>query len=276
MNKYDVAIAYRIYPGVSKVPPVHSDDKYKLSELCLKSLKKSLSGLKVKFWALLDNCPEEYTELFRNYFDDNELEIINLPGIGNNGTFQKQVEILSAQNESEIVYFAEDDYFYLPDTFIEMVGLIRNNKDIKFVTPYDHPDYYNLDIHKYDSEIITFNNRHWRTVSTTCMTFLTTKTALQKHRKTFLSYSRRNDDSSMWLSLTKKKVYNPALTAKFLFKNKPMFKIIGKAWYFGWPRLLFGKKEKLWSPVPSLGTHMDSMFLAPNIDWYEKFNKEDE
>ena len=47
----DLAIAYRIYPGISKIPPIYSDDKFKLSELCLRSFKQSLGGLRVKIWA---------------------------------------------------------------------------------------------------------------------------------------------------------------------------------------------------------------------------------
>lgn len=56
---YDLAVAYRIYPKVSK--PARSlpfgDDKYQLSEACLKSFKESLGSLRVKLWALLDGCP---------------------------------------------------------------------------------------------------------------------------------------------------------------------------------------------------------------------------
>jgi hypothetical protein len=99
---YDLAVAYRIYPKVSKVPPVFSDNKFKLSELCLRSFKNSLGSLKVKIWALLDNCPPEYEELFKKYFDINDLEIVKLPGIGDRGTIKKQVHILTEQNVSEI------------------------------------------------------------------------------------------------------------------------------------------------------------------------------
>ena len=45
LYNYDLAVAYRIYPGVSKVPPVFSQDKLKLAEFCLKSFKDSLGDL---------------------------------------------------------------------------------------------------------------------------------------------------------------------------------------------------------------------------------------
>jgi len=61
------------------------------------------------------------------------------------------------------VYFAEDDYFYR-DCVDEMIELIRNRRNVDFVTPYDHPDYYQdeidprkprflVNLHNYSSKI---------------------------------------------------------------------------------------------------------------------------
>ena len=61
---HDLAVAYRIYPSVSR-PALglpFSDDKYRLSEICLHSFKESLGSLRVKVWAILDGCPPEYAE----------------------------------------------------------------------------------------------------------------------------------------------------------------------------------------------------------------------
>ncbi|HEX4603959.1 MAG TPA: hypothetical protein VH724_08215, partial [Candidatus Angelobacter sp.] len=50
--------------------------------------------------------------------------------------------------------------------------------------------------------------------------------------------------------------------------RQPLFaKIIAKAWFFGWPQIFFGKRRKLWSPVPGVATHMDFHALSPTIDW---------
>jgi hypothetical protein len=51
------------------------------------------------------------------------------------------------------VYFAEDDYFYR-DCVDEMIELIRNRRNVDFVTPYDHPDYYQDEI---DPENLDFS-----------------------------------------------------------------------------------------------------------------------
>jgi hypothetical protein len=146
MRRYDLAVAYRIYPQVSKTPIVFRDDKYKLAQLCLSSFKKSLGDVKTKVWVLLDNCPIEYEGLFQRYFDADDLEFVRLAGIGNLATFELQLDILLNQTVSESVYFAEDDYFYLPNQFEEMIEFLRENEGVHFVSPNDHLDYYTWDL----------------------------------------------------------------------------------------------------------------------------------
>ena len=44
-KKYDLTVAYRIYPKISRSPAIYRNDKFKLSEFCLKSFKDSLGIL---------------------------------------------------------------------------------------------------------------------------------------------------------------------------------------------------------------------------------------
>jgi hypothetical protein len=273
-DKNKLAIAYRIYPKISKVPAIHSDNKYNLSELCLSSFKDSLEGIDYKMWVLLDNCPSEYTNLFLKYFPKDRLEFINLSGIGNGNSFAKQIEILLSQNFSENIYFAEDDYYYLPNAIKEMLDLINNYSNIDFLTSYDHLDYYNTKFHNYKSKIITSKNYHWRDSASTCLTFMTTKNILNKSKSTFLTYKRKNYDGSVWISLTKFAIFNPIKYIYALFSDTELLKIFVKAWWHSHRQILFGKKYKLWSPMPSLSTHLDSEFLAPLVDWKKIWNKE--
>ena len=213
MEKYDLTVAYRIYPKISCSPAVFSNDKYKLSEFCLKSFKDSLGDLKVKMIILLDDCPPKYEDLFLKYFDAENIDFIKLNGIGNLPTFSLQIEILLKQNYSEIIYFAEDDYFYIPNQFTEMVEFLNDNLDADFVTPYDHLDYYTKNIHKYKKSIKLSKNRQWKTVSSTCLTFLTTKRTLHETQNIFLTYQKGNTDLGLWLSLTKCSL-NPKILIK--------------------------------------------------------------
>ena len=272
----DLAVAYRIYPKVSKTPAAFKDNKYRLSELCLRSFKQCLEGqgINVRVFAILDNCPDEYSKLFRQYFLDGEIEFIKLDGIGNRKTFDLQMKLLLDQGFSENIYFAEDDYFYLPGMFSEMLDFL-SQPGVDFITPYDHPDYYTLELHRHINYIKTHNNRHWRSAATTCMTFLTTKNNLKKAHRIFKSYTKRNLDSSLWLNATKYRIRNPISILSICINNKRFLKNIKKAWLdgWGWMHILFGRRWNLWAPIPSIATHMESAYLAPCIDWYKDFDR---
>jgi len=273
VNSNKLAIAYRIYPGVSKVPPVFPDDKYRLAELCLKSFRQALGTIQVKLWVIFDSCPSKYIDLFKKYFTEEEFIPVEMTKAGNQKTFGKQMEILMWQDFSELIYFAEDDYFYLPDTIQEITELLKERRDIDFVTPYDHPDYYNHKLHNYPKQSFLHGNRHWRNGASTCMTFMTTKSTLKKSWDVFHTYTNNNYDTSLWLSLTKMKIRNPLLFLKFIFTDKHLAKVFLKSWLNTPGQNIAGKPYKLFVPVPTLATHTDSLCLAPGVNWEEEFNK---
>lgn len=270
-RNYDVAVAYRIYPWVSKAPAMFSDDKLRLARLCLRSFRGSLGTLRVKMFVLLDGCPREFEELFTECFGRPDLELIRLRGIGNRQTFRRQIEILLNQDCSDAVYFAEDDYFYLPAQFQEMVGFLRVCPDADFISPYDHPDYYTLALHRVPQLTRTHGDRHWRTAGSTCLTFLTTKQVLRKTRRVFQTYALGNPDVCLWLSLTKQAVIDPATIRRCFQERIAMGGFLGLSWFYGWPQILAGQRRKLWIPNPSIATHMEKRFLAPGIDWSAHF-----
>jgi hypothetical protein len=254
-------------------PPVFSDSKHNLSGLCLRSFKASLEGLRVKIWVVLDGCPKEYEDLFTSLWPNDDLVFARCPGIGNAATFGRQIEILANQNDAEFVYLAEDDFFYLPGCFHLMLDLIRNNADVDFCSPYDHPDFYNHSFHQHQMRIKVEQGQVWKTANGTICTFLTRKSTLERTRSTLQSYARKSSDASMWLSLTKQHVLNPydLLTQPFIFPFRGWS--LACAWYFNWRQILFGKRYSLWIPVPSLATHMAASFLAPYVDWKQEFRR---
>jgi hypothetical protein len=269
MSQYDIAIAYRIYPKVAS-PALglpYSDDKLHFAEICVRSLKLSLGKLRAKVWVLLDGCPDSYADMFRRYFDEKDLTLIALPAIGNQATFGKQIDILLQQNDSEFVYFAEDDYVYLPNQFTLMLDFLRAYDDVDFISPYDHLDCYTREIHNHPKWIRVHSNHHWRTAASTCLTFLTSKPTLRAEAGIFRTYCRRNFDCSLWLSLTKKSLYSPVKFLQIAHRESHFAKIIVKAWIHGWSRILLGKRRRLWVPIPSIATHLDKAALAPSIDW---------
>lgn len=277
-KKYDVAVALRTYTGLGKNPPLFKE-KIKLMEFCLKSFKNSLGSLHIKLWAILDRCPVEFKTIFMKYFPEEDLVFVELTEGGNQRTFAEQIKILSEQTDSEFIYFAEDDYFYLPNQFEKLVTFMRKNPDAHFVSVYEHSDYYTQEIHDYPAEIRICENLHWRTGVGTTWSFLTTKSTFIKTRKTFETFvNTRNHDISIWMALTKYNVCNPWRILKFLFrkypdKNMNFIKMIGRAWQRSWKQIMFGSTWKLWTPIPSIATHMEANYLAIGVDWENEFKK---
>jgi hypothetical protein len=268
-SRCNLAIAYRIYPAVSKAAMglPFSKDKYLLSEVCLRSLKESLGRSRAKIWVLLDGCPPEYEALFRKYFAPEDLSLIALDHIGNRATFSKQIEILLEQQEAEFVYFAEDDYFYLPNQFHLMLDFLNANPDVHFVSPYDHLDCYTLELHTGPKWVKADGAHHWRTAASTCLTFLTRRETLAKYETVFRTYVHGNNDCALWLSLTKHRIFNPLAAARYFFRGFFYWKILARAWLYGWRQILFGRKLQLWVPIPGIATHLDINALSPSIDW---------
>jgi len=266
---YDLAVAYRIYPQVSK--PARSlplaEDKLRLAEICLRSFRNSLGSLRVKVWAILDGCPNGYRELFERYFAQEDLVFVDLPGVGNQATFGKQIDILLSQCEADFVYFAEDDYLYLPDQFPLMLNFLLGGKNVDFVTPYDCPDCYHLFVHHEPKWLTVFEDHHWRTAASTCLTFLARKSTVARYERVLRTYTRPSDDFSLWLSLTKRRVFSPLAFFRYFARQEFYWTALLKAWVSCWPQILFGKTAMLWAPVPGIATQWCAGLFSPGVDW---------
>ena len=268
----ELAVAYRIYPG-AKSPAFFPNDKLNLSSVCLRSFRRALGNLRIKIWAILDGCPPEYETLFQDVLGDYDLQIVKQDKIGNQKTFSLQIDLPSRQTDSGYVYFAEDDYFYFPNALEKMVGFMRENEDVDFVTPYDHPDSYYTPSRHERHLMRPFGDQYWRTASSTCLTFLTSRKNLLRTESLFRSFSVRNMGCPIWLALTQKTgLTNPRVHWHDVFRAK----IWGKTWLWGFRKILFSKSYRLWVPMPTLATHMESGCLSPLVDWQEAISKAEE
>lgn len=270
--KYDLTVAYRIYPLISKVPAIFPDDKFKMSEICIKSFAKAIGNLKVKMFVILDNCPETYTQLFIDNLKNVDLEFINENGVGNGNTFGIQLDLLT-RAETDFVYFAEDDYFYLNNSISDLIEFASLN-NIDYATPYDHLDYYNHKLHKKSKENFkTFNGKQYYFQYTTTMTFLAKRSTLLEDINVFRTYTNNNWDNSMWLVLTSNILINPIKFFRLAFFDSQMFKMYIKSIVHTSKFLFKSPKRSLWVAKPGTATHLDNKFLSPSIDWQKEFNK---
>jgi hypothetical protein len=274
---YDLAVAYRIYPKMSSnPPPVYADDKFKLAELCVKSFKESLGTLRVKVWVLLNQCPPEYETLFTQLWPAEDLVLVRYPGVSGSTTLHEQQRLLMEQTDADIVCLAEDDYFYLPNQFPLAVDFFKKNPDADFATVYDCPDLHTMDLHQCLTETRPLGGKNWRSSVSTTHAFLARRSALLECRALFdrlysVSPDRPSPDLAMWMALTKKRVFNPVKFLCWLPAHPFWSSSIFLAWRYCWRQILFGRRYSLWTPYPSIATHMDARLEAPDVDWHKEY-----
>ena len=145
--------------------------------------------------------------------------------------------LMIAKNQSnDLIYFVEDDYIHLLETFNEMILSYERissqlNKEL-ILCPTDYPYLYT----KIEpSSIFLGSNKHWRRVGETLCTFCTSKTLIDRHWNKFVTMCQ--------------------------FEHYP----------FEQPLHEIYKTEYCLSPIPSLAIHctnINSIFgLSPNVDW---------
>jgi hypothetical protein len=279
--KYDLAVAYRIYPKPSaNKPPIFAEDKLKLAELCLQSFKNSLGGLRVKLYVLLNACPPEFEDIFTRRFAPEDLVLIRYPGVGPGKTLHEQFRILTEQTDAEYVGFSEDDYFYLPGQLEVGVNFLKQNRDADFVTPYESPDFYRIDLHKMATEKRSFAGKEWSSRISTTHSFLAKRTSLLECRVLFdylfkIYGGGTSPDLAMWMALTKKRVFNPFKFVQWTLARRWFWAAsIFLSWYYCWRQILFGRRFTLWSSHPCMATHMIAGLESVNVDWSNEFQKQ--
>ncbi len=276
---YDLAVVYRICPVMSRTAPaVFGRDKFLLSKVALESFKASLGNLRVKMWVLLDNCPSEYEKLFTDLWDTKDLVLERHPGIGNRGTLHRQYQILCEQEDCELIYLAEDDYVYHPNSFEDVVGLLRKYPEVDFVTPYYHRDYETLGIHQLQKKVIQHAGREWKMVKSTTGTFATRRTALRETHWVFRTLLQKvlfaeQTDLGVWLAVTKFDVFNPISWITWPLTNRFAAWSLFTAWWTCWRQILFGRKYTLYVAIPSLCTHLADGLTPLGYDWDAELKK---
>ena len=142
----------------------------------------------------------------------------------------------------DLIYFVEDDYIHKKESIFEMLSSYEKisseiNKEI-FICPVDYPYLYKK---LENSKIFIGNKYHWRSVNESLLTFLTSKSLINKYWDDLMVMSENE--------------HSPFET--------PLHKIF--------------EKELCISPIPSLAMHctnVNSIFgLSPNINWSEVWDE---
>ncbi len=226
--------------------------------------KEDFKKIKIKIFIVDFNSKIEDLKNIQNKLENSnlEFEIINLKLENFN-----QVKILDKNNPiiernmkatmasiytsfeiakkcEDLIYFVEDDYIHKRESILEMISSYEKiSSEIGgelFVCPVDYPYLYKK---QDNSKIFIGNKYHWRTINESLLTFLTSKSLIEKYWENFLTMSL-NEHSPF---------------------EVPLHKIF--------------EKEICISPIPSLAMHctnVNSIFgISPNINW-NKLWKENE
>lgn len=208
-------IYYRLCDIQSTNPsPVYQEDKLTLNERCLSSFINEYSKIddKIHITYICDYCNHNHTaynEMINKLTPEKWSKSILFTEIGINNSCLKQYELFE-QSEQDIVLFQECDYFHinpLTESIVRQLG---------FVSPYDHPDKYDL---KEQSIIRIVDNHHFKDTISTTSTFATTRELFDKHKDTFYKFGYI--DHERWVEITRvDKLYTPIPTfATHMVKN---------------------------------------------------------
>ena len=225
--------ALKIFKNL-KIKLIITDDNS--TEINLQKIKQVIQ--KAKFDTKIINIDKnEYqNEISKN---DEYGKPISEAMISNMRNIYKSIN-LTKELANDLVYFVEDDYLHKNEAITEMLFTYEKissqlDKEI-FLCPADYPYLYSK---AEDTKIFIGNQRHWRTVKETLITFLTSKKMILNYFEYFKSMST--------------------------LRHHPMEKKLHEIY----------EKEYCLSPIPSLAMHSTNINSAygipPNYDWIKNW-----
>lgn len=162
--------------------------------------------------------------------DYKDINIVRTDYGSNAETFLYCLDQSLLLNDHKDVYFVEDDYLHHEgaDIILEQ-GLQRS----PYVSLYDHPDKYWNENANQPSIILMTEDCHWRTTSSTTMTFASRVSTLKQDLEVF----------KKWCGGADKWTHDFQLFTEL------------------------STKRKLITPIPGYATHLDSWVIAKMVDW---------
>lgn len=224
-------IIYRISDeGYNKVKP-----DYINNEACLANAVKVFDDCE---WSIIaDNVSKETSDMIEKYKSKDHILYVNK---GNGAaTFNIALDEALKMDDSDTVYFLENDYLHKPDSRV----IIEEGFELgaQFVSLYDHPDKYivpNEGGNPYcegnaeDTRVYLTDSVHWKITNSTTMTFASQVSTLKENEHTFRTWTSGThpNDFKMFLELR-------------------------------------DQKQLLITPIPGYATHGETAWLSPLTDW---------
>ena len=180
--------------------------------------KTKYPNIQFKIIIVDDNSKEENLNKVKRLIDKSGLDISitsldlekyknKIKKQKNDQTFSNLASLLQSfelgkDHGEDLVFFVEDDYLHFEPMMEEMIASYERiasqiNRDI-FMCPADYPYLY---MNNEKTNVLIGNKRHWRTISQTLCTFMTTKSLLDKYWSNFYNTCLdRNDPFEKFLN----------------------------------------------------------------------------
>ena len=226
-------IIYRISDaGYNKIKPININNSN-----CLNNAVSTFTNS--EFLIIADNLSDVTKTMIKGIVPNSNIEYVSV-GHGA-GTFNVALDWALKEDDSEIIYFLENDYLHKPDSENILVEGIDLGAD--YVSLYDHPDKYipasrggNPQIDDDGGEytkLFLSNSCHWKITNSTTMTFASTVKVLKEDEAVLRKWTNKGhypDDYKMFLELRE-------------------------------------KNRILVTSVPGYSTHGETAWLSPLTDW---------
>ena len=205
-------------------------------QTCLRNLLMTVradpQAARVKITLLFDGSPEDFLADFSaGYYGNADLgvQLQLVRGGSNAASFLIALDMVRRWDvpETDLVYFLENDYLHQHGWVGKLLELYAT-RPVDIVSLYDHRDKY--DFAMYDalvSRIVYSPTHHWRSVPSTCGSFVITRGEMLR-------------DYDLWTS--------------------------NMVDYHLFPALI-DRGRILLTPLPGLATHAMAGYLSPAIDW---------
>lgn len=216
--------------------------------LCLQSCLQALDRVPDASFTLVNNgsIQQDLYKLAKPYAQ----KIVELPNVSVADSFIALLQETTRCNPSELIYFAEDDYLYLPDALVKLVECYQEISS-DYITLFDDPLRYKLsddvppDLPLCDHAIYVSQSHHWRCIESTTHTFGGRAQTIWEDTEIFSTHlARRVEDKS------------------YIADRETWRHLQGLGAY-----KYSGKVRKLVGAIPALATHCEITALSPTIDW---------
>jgi len=230
-------IIYRISDGgYNKIKPYYVTNKN-----IFKHFIKIFTGYDI--YVVADNVCDETYDFILQYIDKSKVFKTQL---SNAASFMYAVDFAIAQfNDTEKVYFAEDDYIYVNNAPM----IIEEGLDVgDYSSGYDHPDKYinsgeggnpYVSDGGENTKVKISKNSHWKITNSCCMTFATRVSTLKQDLQIYKKWCSGTHPNDFQMFLDLKRINN----------------------------------KNVVSCIPAVSTHGETSNLSPFINWEQEYLK---